>query len=65
MHEGFIFCRSWMRRIIQWRARATDIVLILMDWKEFSTFNYRGKIVIDGRGIVKKEICKEYEGICG
>ena len=43
---------------------ATDIVLILTDWKEFSTFNYRGKIVIDGRGIVKKEICKEYEGIC-
>jgi len=38
-------------------------VLILTDWDEFKKFNYKGKIVIDGRRIdeAKKGI---YEGIC-
>lgn len=43
---------------------ASNIILILTDWKEFSRLNYAGKIIIDGRGIVLKERCKEYEGIC-
>jgi len=43
---------------------ASDVILILTDWKEFTNLNYRGKIVVDGRGIIPKEKCKEYEGIC-
>lgn len=43
---------------------ASDIILILTNWKEFSDLNYRGKIVVDGRDIVTKEKCEEYEGIC-
>ena len=43
---------------------ASDIILILTDWKEFTNLNYKGKIVVDGRGIIPKEKCKEYEGIC-
>jgi len=42
----------------------SDIILVLTDWEEFGELDYTGKIVVDGRGIVPKENCKEYEGIC-
>jgi len=42
----------------------SDLILIVTDWKEFNDLNYSGKIVLDGRGIIPKEKCEEYEGIC-
>jgi UDPglucose 6-dehydrogenase len=42
-----------------------DAILIVTEWKEFSSLDYHGKIVIDGRRIEKAQ--KEaavYEGIC-
>ena len=42
----------------------SDVVLVLTDWEEFGDLDFRGKIVVDGRGIIPKEKCEEYEGIC-
>jgi UDPglucose 6-dehydrogenase len=41
-----------------------DAVLILTDWDEFNNLNYRNKIVIDGRRILKAKEARVYEGIC-
>jgi UDPglucose 6-dehydrogenase len=43
---------------------ACDTVLILTDWQEFTGLDYTGKIVIDGRRILKAREAKIYEGIC-
>ena len=42
----------------------TDAVLILTKWKEFTTLDYTGKIVIDGRKIDEATTAKTYEGVC-
>ena len=42
----------------------SDAVLILTDWKEFENLNYKGKIVIDGRNVLKAKEAKIYEGVC-
>jgi len=42
----------------------SDAILILTDWEEYNNLNYRGKVVIDGRGIDKAREAKIYEGIC-
>lgn len=39
-------------------------VLILTEWEEFEHLDYRGKIVIDGRGMSKALEARIYEGIC-
>ena len=41
-----------------------DAILILTDWEEFATLDYKGKIVIDGRRVLKAEEARIYEGIC-
>ncbi|MFC1906270.1 UDP-glucose dehydrogenase family protein [Chloroflexota bacterium] len=41
-----------------------EIILILTDWEEFDLLDYRGKIVIDGRRILKAKEAHIYEGIC-
>ena len=41
-----------------------DAVMILTEWDEFNTLDYRGKIVIDGRRVLKAREAKIYEGIC-
>jgi len=41
----------------------SDAVLILTEWEVFNTYDYTGKIVIDGRKIVKAEEAAIYEGI--
>jgi len=41
-----------------------DAVLIITEWEEFNTLDYRGKIVIDGRKIPKAEEARVYEGVC-
>ncbi|MBL7124587.1 MAG: UDP-glucose/GDP-mannose dehydrogenase family protein [Dehalococcoidales bacterium] len=41
-----------------------DAILILTDWHQFNSFNYKGKIVIDGKRINKARESKIYEGIC-
>ncbi len=41
-----------------------DAVLILTEWDEFSSLDYRGKIVIDGRRVIKAKEARVYEGIC-
>lgn len=43
---------------------AADAILILTDWDEFNNLDYRNKIVIDGRRILKAKEAKVYEGIC-
>ena len=45
-------------------ALNTDAVLILTKWKEFTTLDYSGKIVIDGRKIDEATTAKTYEGVC-
>jgi len=42
----------------------SDLIIILTKWMEFSELNYTNKSVIDGKGVISKEKCKEYEGIC-
>lgn len=41
-----------------------DAVLIITEWEEFNTLDYRGKIVIDGRRITKANEARIYEGVC-
>lgn len=47
------------------QLKSTDAILILTEWKEFNNFDYQGKVVIDGRRILKaKNEASFYEGIC-
>lgn len=39
-------------------------ILILAEWEEFAEIDYRGKIVIDGRRVLKAREAEIYEGIC-
>lgn len=41
-----------------------EAVLIATDWPEFHELDYRGKLVIDGRGIAKAREARIYEGLC-
>ncbi|MFC2040896.1 UDP-glucose dehydrogenase family protein [Chloroflexota bacterium] len=41
-----------------------DAILILTEWEDFEHLDYRGKIVIDGRRILKAKEARIYEGIC-
>ena len=41
-----------------------DAILIITEWEEFNNLDYRGKIVIDGRRILKAKEARIYEGIC-
>jgi len=41
-----------------------DAILILTEWEEFEDLDYRGKMVIDGRGISKAREARIYEGVC-
>jgi UDPglucose 6-dehydrogenase len=43
---------------------SSDAVLITTKWKEFTTLDYQGKIVIDGRRIEQAKNAKIYEGVC-
>jgi UDPglucose 6-dehydrogenase len=43
---------------------ACDAILILTDWQEFASLDYAGKIVIDGKRILKARQAKIYEGVC-
>jgi len=45
-------------------ALSSDAVLITTKWKEFTSLNYQGKIVIDGRRIEQAKNAKIYEGVC-
>lgn len=42
----------------------SDAILIVTEWEEFNELDYKGKIVIDGRGIPKAKEAKIYEGLC-
>ena len=42
----------------------SDAVLIMTEWDEFNELDYRDKVVIDGRRIMKAKEAKIYEGIC-
>jgi len=41
----------------------SDAVFILTGWDSFNNLDYKGKIVIDGRGVPKAEEARIYEGI--
>ncbi len=41
-----------------------DAIIILTEWEEFERLNYRGKIVIDGRRVLKAQEAMIYEGVC-
>jgi UDPglucose 6-dehydrogenase len=43
---------------------SSDAILITTKWKEFTTLDYRGKVVIDGRRIEQAKNAKIYEGVC-
>jgi UDPglucose 6-dehydrogenase len=43
----------------------SDAVLIVTEWNEFESLDYRGRIVIDGRRIEKaRQDARVYEGVC-
>ena len=42
----------------------SDATLLVTEWEEFNHLDYTGRIVIDGRGIVKAKEAKIYEGVC-
>ncbi len=41
-----------------------DAILIITEWEEFNNLDYRGKIIIDGRGVLKAKEARIYEGVC-
>jgi len=41
-----------------------DAILIVTEWEEFEHLDYSGKIVIDGRRILKAREARIYEGVC-
>jgi UDPglucose 6-dehydrogenase len=43
---------------------SADAILITTKWKEFTTLDYQGKIVIDGRKLEQAKNAKIYEGVC-
>ena len=54
---------------IEYCSKATEVltsdaILITTKWKEFTTLDYRGKIVIDGRRLEQAKNAKIYEGVC-
>lgn len=45
--------------------QATDVILIVTEWKEFENLDYSGKVVIDGRRVrAAEKTAKIYEGVC-
>lgn len=42
----------------------SNAILILTEWDEFNKLDYRGKIVIDGRRVLKAKEAFLYEGLC-
>jgi len=40
------------------------VIAIIQAWEEFEHLDYRGKIVINGRGIAKAREARIYEGVC-
>lgn len=45
--------------------KATDVVLIVTEWRTFNELDYSEKLVIDGRRMKKaKETARVYEGVC-
>lgn len=45
--------------------KATDIILIVTEWKEFENLDYSDKVVIDGRRVrTAEKTAKIYEGVC-
>ena len=42
----------------------SDAILILTDWDKFKNLDYSGKVVIDGRRLLKAKEARVYEGIC-
>ncbi len=54
---------------IEYCKKATDVfvsdaILITTKWKEFTTLDFQGKIVIDGRRLDSAKNAKIYEGVC-
>lgn len=54
---------------IEYCKKATDVlssdaILITTKWKEFTTLDFQGKIVIDGRRLDSAKKAKIYEGVC-
>jgi UDPglucose 6-dehydrogenase len=43
---------------------SSDAILITTKWKEFTTLDFEGKIVIDGRRLTQAKNAKIYEGVC-
>jgi UDPglucose 6-dehydrogenase len=43
---------------------SSDAILITTKWKEFTTLDFQGKIVIDGRRLDSAKNAKIYEGVC-
>lgn len=43
---------------------SSDAILITTKWKEFTTLDFQGKIVIDGRRLTQAKNAKIYEGVC-
>lgn len=43
---------------------SADAILITTKWKEFTTLEYQGKIVIDGRRLDQAKNAQTYEGVC-
>jgi UDPglucose 6-dehydrogenase len=41
-----------------------DAVIIVTEWEEFNNLDYRGKVVIDGRRVLKAREARIYEGVC-
>ena len=41
-----------------------DAILIVTEWEEFELLDYTGKLVIDGRRILKAREAMIYEGVC-
>ncbi len=54
---------------IEYSKSATDVlssdaILIATKWKEFTTLDFQGKIIIDGRKLDQARNAKIYEGVC-
>jgi UDPglucose 6-dehydrogenase len=42
----------------------SDVTLIITEWEEFNSLDYKDKVIIDGRGISKAREARIYERVC-
>ncbi len=62
--ENFRKLYPYIKYVSKEEVLNCDAILIITEWEEFNGLDYTGKIVIDGRRIIKAEEARIYERVC-